>query len=105
MCQAGFRGVGRLGLRGLGRFRVHKFIVSSSLFRGAQPKVPCDNSWMQENPDKWEGYSFYTWESAIEKCVTVSYSMSTQPVSCMHCMNPGCACTCVHSKKLDSLVS
>lgn len=42
--------------------------------------VPCDNSWMQENPDKWEGYSFYTWESAIEKCVTVSYSMSTQPV-------------------------
>ncbi|CAE7450874.1 carA2 [Symbiodinium pilosum] len=42
--------------------------------------VPCDNEWMQENPDKWEGYSFYTWESAIEKCVTVSYSMSTQPV-------------------------
>ncbi|CAE7939378.1 carA2, partial [Symbiodinium necroappetens] len=30
--------------------------------------------------EKWEGYSFYTWESAIEKCVTVGYSMSTQPV-------------------------
>ncbi|CAE7033098.1 carA2 [Symbiodinium sp. CCMP2592] len=42
--------------------------------------VPCDNSWMTDNPEKWEGYSFYTWESAIEKCVTVGYSMSTQPV-------------------------
>ena len=30
---------------------------------------------MQQNPDKWEGYPFYTWESAIEKRVTESYSM------------------------------
>ena len=42
--------------------------------------VPCDNSWMTDNPQKWEGFSFYTWESAIEKCVTLGYSMSTQPV-------------------------
>lgn len=44
--------------------------------------VPCDNSWMMDKDHltKWAGYSFYTWEMAIEKCVTVSYSLSMQPV-------------------------
>ncbi|CAJ1441752.1 unnamed protein product [Effrenium voratum] len=42
--------------------------------------VPCDNSWMKDNWDKWQGYSFYTWEMSIEKCVTVTYSLSMQPV-------------------------
>ncbi|CAE7279738.1 carA2 [Symbiodinium pilosum] len=41
--------------------------------------VPCDNQWAKDNPDKWEGYSFYTYESVIEKCVAISYSMSVQP--------------------------
>lgn len=44
--------------------------------------VPCDNSWMMDKDHltKWAGYSFYTWEMAIEKCVTVSYALSMQPV-------------------------
>ncbi|CAE7590253.1 unnamed protein product [Symbiodinium natans] len=42
--------------------------------------VPCDNSWMKDHWDKWQGYSFYTWEMSIEKCVTVSYALSMQPV-------------------------
>ena len=42
--------------------------------------VPCDNSWMKDNWDKWQGYSFYTWEMSIEKCVTVTYSLAMQPV-------------------------
>lgn len=42
--------------------------------------VPCDNQWAKDNPGKWEGYSFYTYESVIEKCVAVSYTMSAQPV-------------------------
>jgi len=42
--------------------------------------VPCDNQWAKDNPGKWEGYSFYTYESVIEKCVAISYSMSAQPV-------------------------
>ena len=42
--------------------------------------VPCDNSWMKDHWDKWQGYSFYTWEMSVEKCVTVSYSLAMQPV-------------------------
>ena len=42
--------------------------------------VPCDNSWMKDHVNQWTGYSFYTWEMAIEKCITVSYSLSMQPV-------------------------
>mmetsp|Transcript_52947 Transcript_52947/g.118783 ORF Transcript_52947/g.118783 Transcript_52947/m.118783 type:complete len:927 (+) Transcript_52947:279-3059(+) len=42
--------------------------------------VPCDNDWMKDNWDKWQGYSFYTWEMSIEKCVTVTYSLGMQPV-------------------------
>ena len=42
--------------------------------------VPCDNDWMKANWDKWQGYSFYTWEMSIEKCVTVTYSLGMQPV-------------------------
>ncbi|CAE7687129.1 unnamed protein product [Symbiodinium sp. CCMP2456] len=41
--------------------------------------VPCDNDWMKDNWDKWQGYSFYVWEMAIEKCVTVTYSLGMQP--------------------------
>ena len=42
--------------------------------------VPCDNDWMKDNWDKWQGYAFYVWEQAIEKCVTVTYSLGMQPV-------------------------
>ncbi|CAE7886911.1 FCPA [Symbiodinium necroappetens] len=42
--------------------------------------VPCTNEWMKDNPSKWEGYSFYTWESPVERCATVVYSLSLQPV-------------------------
>ena len=42
--------------------------------------VPCDNSWMKDHWNKWQGYSFYSWEMSIEKCVTVSFSLSAQPV-------------------------
>ncbi|CAK9051702.1 Hypothetical protein SCF082_LOCUS28356 [Durusdinium trenchii] len=42
--------------------------------------VPCDNQWAKDNPTKWEGYSFYTYKTVIEKCVAVSYTMSAQPV-------------------------
>ena len=42
--------------------------------------VPCDNDWMKANWDKWQGYSFYTWEMSVEKCVSVTYSLGMQPV-------------------------
>ena len=42
--------------------------------------VPCDNGWMQKNWDKWQGYTFYTSRSNIEKCLTVTFSMGVQPV-------------------------
>ena len=42
--------------------------------------VPCDNAWMKENWSKWQGYSFYFGQQAIEKCVTVTFSMGMQPV-------------------------
>ena len=42
--------------------------------------MPCDNSWMQKNWDKWQGYTFYTARSNIEKCLTVTFSMGVQPV-------------------------
>ena len=29
--------------------------------------------WMQDNWNKWQGYSFYTSSIAIEKCVTVTW--------------------------------
>ncbi|CAE7249482.1 pol, partial [Symbiodinium necroappetens] len=29
--------------------------------------VPCGNDWMKQNPGKWEGYSFYTWEAPVER--------------------------------------
>ncbi|OLQ01651.1 hypothetical protein AK812_SmicGene15575 [Symbiodinium microadriaticum] len=41
--------------------------------------VPCDNDWMKDHWDKWQGYSFYVWEMAIEKCVTVTFSLGLQP--------------------------
>ncbi|CAE7320390.1 unnamed protein product [Symbiodinium sp. CCMP2592] len=42
--------------------------------------VPCDNTWMKENWNKWQGYSFYTGEVGIEKCLQVDFSMTLQPV-------------------------
>ena len=42
--------------------------------------VPCDNGWMKDNWNKWQGYTFYTQPSAIEKCVTVTFSLGMQPV-------------------------
>ncbi|CAE7224174.1 SETVS [Symbiodinium sp. CCMP2592] len=42
--------------------------------------VPCENKWMYENRDAWEGFSFYRKTTAIEKCVQVSLSFSIQPV-------------------------
>ena len=42
--------------------------------------VPCANQWMKDNPSKWEGYSFYTWETPLERCATVVYSLGLQPV-------------------------
>ncbi|CAE7388839.1 unnamed protein product, partial [Symbiodinium microadriaticum] len=42
--------------------------------------VPCSNLWMQKNWNKWQGYTFYSWEMPLEKCVTVTYSLSMQPV-------------------------
>ncbi|CAE7259948.1 unnamed protein product [Symbiodinium sp. CCMP2456] len=42
--------------------------------------VPCGNQWMKKNWDKWQGYSFYTSELSIEKCVTVTYALTLQPV-------------------------
>ncbi|CAE7485079.1 unnamed protein product [Symbiodinium natans] len=42
--------------------------------------VPCDNAWMKDNVNKWQGYSFYFGQKAVEKCVTVTFSMGMQPV-------------------------
>ncbi|CAE7771562.1 unnamed protein product, partial [Symbiodinium sp. CCMP2456] len=42
--------------------------------------VPCDNQWMKDNVNKWQGYSFYTSSLAIEKCVTVTFQLGLQPV-------------------------
>ncbi|CAJ1328583.1 unnamed protein product [Effrenium voratum] len=42
--------------------------------------VPCDNAWMKENWNKWQGYSFYTASLPIEKCLTITFQMGMQPV-------------------------
>jgi len=42
--------------------------------------VPCDNQWMKDNYGKWEGYSFYRYESNVEKCVNLAFSLAVQPV-------------------------
>ncbi|CAE7654636.1 unnamed protein product [Symbiodinium sp. CCMP2592] len=42
--------------------------------------VPCGNDWMKRNWNKWQGFSFYTGESAIERCMTVTYGINVQPV-------------------------
>ncbi|CAJ1342625.1 unnamed protein product, partial [Effrenium voratum] len=42
--------------------------------------VPCDPTWAKQNPSKWQGYSFYTWPSPVERCMTVAYSLAVQPV-------------------------
>ena len=36
---------------------------------------------MQRNWDKWQGYTFYTASSNIEKCVTVTFAVGLQPVA------------------------
>ena len=42
--------------------------------------VPCDNTWMKDNWNRWQGYTFYTQPSAVEKCVTVTFNLGMQPV-------------------------
>ncbi|CAE7531929.1 GLO1 [Symbiodinium sp. CCMP2592] len=42
--------------------------------------VPCSNAWMQQNWNKWQGYSFYTWPTQVEKCITVNFNIAIQPV-------------------------
>ncbi|CAE7829158.1 unnamed protein product, partial [Symbiodinium sp. KB8] len=42
--------------------------------------VLCDNTWMKDNWNRWQGYTFYTQPQAIEKCVTVTFSLGMQPV-------------------------
>ncbi|CAE7263000.1 unnamed protein product, partial [Symbiodinium sp. KB8] len=42
--------------------------------------VPCGNQWMKDHWDKWQGYSFYSVDASIEKCLTVTFSLSMQPV-------------------------
>ena len=34
----------------------------------------------EENWNKWQGFSFYTAKTAVEKCLTVKFSVSLQPV-------------------------
>ncbi|CAE7219632.1 FCPA [Symbiodinium sp. CCMP2456] len=42
--------------------------------------VPCANTWMKKNPDKWEGYTFYFSPGATEKCIAMTFGMGVQPV-------------------------
>ncbi|CAE7340122.1 unnamed protein product [Symbiodinium sp. CCMP2592] len=42
--------------------------------------VPCDNTWMKDNWNKWQGYSFYTGSAAVEKCLSVTFKIDIQPV-------------------------
>ncbi|CAE7843573.1 unnamed protein product, partial [Symbiodinium microadriaticum] len=57
-------------------------VDSNDKFLQLEPwAVPCDNAWMQQNWDKWQGYTFYTTRSNIEKCVTVTFELGLQPVA------------------------
>ncbi|CAE7700854.1 unnamed protein product [Symbiodinium sp. CCMP2592] len=57
-------------------------VDSNDKFLQLEPwAVPCDNTWMQQNWDKWQGYTFYTSRSNIEKCLTVTFAMGLQPVA------------------------
>ena len=42
--------------------------------------VPCSNAWMQQNWNKWQEYSFYTWPTQVEKCIAVNFNIAIQPV-------------------------
>ena len=42
--------------------------------------VPCGAEWLKNKWDKWQGYSFYTVGTSIEACLTVTFSLSMQPV-------------------------
>jgi len=42
--------------------------------------VPCGNQWMKTKWDKWQGYSMYTSDLSIEKCLTVKFQVNMQPV-------------------------
>eukprot|EP00439_Symbiodinium_sp_Y106_P083978 s846_g24.t1 len=56
-------------------------VDSNDKFLQLEPwAVPCDNTWMKRNWDKWQGYTFYTSKSNIEKCLTVGFAFSVQPV-------------------------
>ncbi|CAE7239452.1 unnamed protein product [Symbiodinium sp. CCMP2592] len=57
-------------------------VDSNDKFLQLEPwAVPCDNTWMQRNWDKWQGYTFYMSKSNIEKCVTVTFAVGLQPVA------------------------
>ena len=43
--------------------------------------VPCGNQWMKDHWDKWQGYSFYSVDTSIEKCLTVTFALNMQPVA------------------------
>ncbi|CAE7725901.1 unnamed protein product [Symbiodinium necroappetens] len=45
--------------------------------------VPCGNTWMKDHWDKWQGYSFYSVDTSIEKCLTVTFALNMQPVASM----------------------
>ena len=42
--------------------------------------VPCGAEWIKDHWDKWQGYSFYSVGTSIEKCVTVTFELNMQPV-------------------------
>ena len=35
----------------------------------------------KDNWNKWQGYSFYTSDAFIEKCVTITFALNMQPVA------------------------
>ena len=43
--------------------------------------MPCGNKWMKDHWDKWQGYSFYSVDTSIEKCLTVTLALNMQPVT------------------------
>lgn len=51
----------------------------SDIFGLSAYAVPCDNGWLKDNKNKWEGYATYFWETAIEKCMSVSFGLAIQP--------------------------
>jgi hypothetical protein len=42
--------------------------------------VPCENKWLHDNREAWEGFSVINVEGAFEKCLAVNFEFSIQPV-------------------------